>query len=125
MGNAALLARAAGHEVTGADSGVYPPMSTVLAEAGVAVHEGYDPDAARLAETGHGRCRQRDDAGQSGGRMASRHEGASIHVASGDAARPGAAPSKEHRDRGDPRQDDDDGVGGLSASRERPRSRDT
>jgi len=47
MGNAALLARAAGHEVTGSDSGVYPPMSTVLAEAGVTVHEGYDP--ARLA----------------------------------------------------------------------------
>ena len=33
MGNAALLARAAGHEVLGADSGVYPPMSTVLATA--------------------------------------------------------------------------------------------
>jgi UDP-N-acetylmuramate: L-alanyl-gamma-D-glutamyl-meso-diaminopimelate ligase len=47
MGNAALLARAAGHEVIGADSGVYPPMSTVLADAGVEVHEGYDP--ARLA----------------------------------------------------------------------------
>ena len=47
MGNAALLARASGHEVTGADEGVYPPMSTVLAEAGVAVHEGYDPE--RLA----------------------------------------------------------------------------
>lgn len=46
MGNAALLARAAGHEVLGADSGVYPPMSTVLAEAGIALHEGYDP--ARL-----------------------------------------------------------------------------
>ncbi len=46
MGNAALLARAAGHEVLGADAGVYPPMSTVLAEAGVALHEGYD--AARL-----------------------------------------------------------------------------
>lgn len=46
MGNAALLARAAGHEVLGADSGVYPPMSTVLAEAGIALHEGYD--AARL-----------------------------------------------------------------------------
>jgi UDP-N-acetylmuramate: L-alanyl-gamma-D-glutamyl-meso-diaminopimelate ligase len=48
MGNAALLARAAGHEVLGADSGVYPPMSTVLAEAGIALHEGYDP--ARLAQ---------------------------------------------------------------------------
>jgi UDP-N-acetylmuramate: L-alanyl-gamma-D-glutamyl-meso-diaminopimelate ligase len=46
MGNAALLARAAGHEVLGADAGVYPPMSTVLAEAGIALHEGYDP--ARL-----------------------------------------------------------------------------
>jgi len=46
MGNAALLARSAGHEVLGADTGIYPPMSTVLAEAGIAVHEGYDP--ARL-----------------------------------------------------------------------------
>lgn len=46
MGNAALLARAAGHEVLGADIGVYPPMSTVLAEAGIILHEGYD--AARL-----------------------------------------------------------------------------
>ena len=46
MGNAALLARAAGHEVLGADAGVYPPMSTVLAHAGIALHEGYD--AARL-----------------------------------------------------------------------------
>jgi len=48
MGNAALLARAAGHEVLGADSGVYPPMSTVLAAAGIALHEGYDP--TRLAQ---------------------------------------------------------------------------
>jgi UDP-N-acetylmuramate: L-alanyl-gamma-D-glutamyl-meso-diaminopimelate ligase len=46
MGNAALLARAAGHEVSGADSGVYPPMSDVLARAGIELHEGYDP--ARL-----------------------------------------------------------------------------
>jgi UDP-N-acetylmuramate: L-alanyl-gamma-D-glutamyl-meso-diaminopimelate ligase len=43
MGNAALLARAAGDEVLGADLGVYPPMSTVLAAAGVELHEGYDP----------------------------------------------------------------------------------
>jgi UDP-N-acetylmuramate: L-alanyl-gamma-D-glutamyl-meso-diaminopimelate ligase len=42
MGNAALLARAAGHEVLGADTGVYPPMSTVLADAGITLHEGYD-----------------------------------------------------------------------------------
>jgi UDP-N-acetylmuramate: L-alanyl-gamma-D-glutamyl-meso-diaminopimelate ligase len=46
MGNAALLARAAGHEVLGADAGVYPPMSNVLADAGIVVYEGYDP--ARL-----------------------------------------------------------------------------
>jgi UDP-N-acetylmuramate: L-alanyl-gamma-D-glutamyl-meso-diaminopimelate ligase len=46
MGNAALLVRASGHEVLGADSGVYPPMSTVLREAGITLHEGYDP--ARL-----------------------------------------------------------------------------
>ncbi len=43
MGNAALLARQAGHEVLGADTGVYPPMSTVLAEAGIRTFEGYDP----------------------------------------------------------------------------------
>jgi UDP-N-acetylmuramate: L-alanyl-gamma-D-glutamyl-meso-diaminopimelate ligase len=50
MGNAALLARANGHEVLGADTGVYPPMSHVLAEAGVTIHEGYDADRlARLA----------------------------------------------------------------------------
>ena len=49
MGNAALLARAAGHEVSGADVNVYPPMSTVLAEAGIILHEGYDP--ARLGKT--------------------------------------------------------------------------
>src|SRR5438270_13927032 len=48
MGNAALLARAAGHEVLGADTGVYPPMSNVLAEAGIALHEGYEP--ARLEQ---------------------------------------------------------------------------
>jgi UDP-N-acetylmuramate: L-alanyl-gamma-D-glutamyl-meso-diaminopimelate ligase len=43
MGNAALLARQAGHEVLGADTGVYPPMSTVLAASGITLHEGYDP----------------------------------------------------------------------------------
>jgi UDP-N-acetylmuramate: L-alanyl-gamma-D-glutamyl-meso-diaminopimelate ligase len=48
MGNAALLARQAGHEVSGADSGVYPPMSTVLAASGITLHEGYDP--ARLQQ---------------------------------------------------------------------------
>ncbi len=47
MGNAALLARAVGNEVIGSDSGIYPPMSTVLGEAGIKVNEGYDP--GRLA----------------------------------------------------------------------------
>jgi UDP-N-acetylmuramate: L-alanyl-gamma-D-glutamyl-meso-diaminopimelate ligase len=47
MGNAALLARAAGHTVIGSDRGIYPPMSDVLAAAGIIVNEGYD--AARLA----------------------------------------------------------------------------
>jgi UDP-N-acetylmuramate: L-alanyl-gamma-D-glutamyl-meso-diaminopimelate ligase len=47
MGNVALLARSAGHDVLGADENVYPPMSTVLSEAGIHVHEGFDP--ARLA----------------------------------------------------------------------------
>lgn len=46
MGNAALLARANGHQVFGADTGIYPPMSAVLAQAGIELHEGYD--AARL-----------------------------------------------------------------------------
>jgi UDP-N-acetylmuramate: L-alanyl-gamma-D-glutamyl-meso-diaminopimelate ligase len=43
MGNLAVLARERGFRVRGADSGVYPPMSDVLAEAGIAVHEGWDP----------------------------------------------------------------------------------
>jgi UDP-N-acetylmuramate: L-alanyl-gamma-D-glutamyl-meso-diaminopimelate ligase len=42
MGNAALLVRAMGHEVMGADRGVYPPMSDVLQAAGIEVLEGYD-----------------------------------------------------------------------------------
>ena len=48
MGNAALLVREQGHEVCGADTGVYPPMSDVLADAGIEVFDGYD--AQRLAE---------------------------------------------------------------------------
>jgi UDP-N-acetylmuramate: L-alanyl-gamma-D-glutamyl-meso-diaminopimelate ligase len=47
MGNAALLAQAAGHRVEGADSGIYPPMSDVLQKAGITVHDGYC--AERLA----------------------------------------------------------------------------
>lgn len=47
MGNAALLLKAQGHEVIGADSGAYPPMSDVLSAAGIDVFEGFD--AERLA----------------------------------------------------------------------------
>lgn len=43
MAGVALLARAAGHSVSGCDAGVYPPMSTQLAAAGIAVQEGYAP----------------------------------------------------------------------------------
>lgn len=43
MGGLALLARDAGHRVSGSDQGVYPPMSTQLAQAGIALYEGYDP----------------------------------------------------------------------------------
>ena len=45
MGGVALLARALGHQVSGQDAGVYPPMSTQLAEQGIALHEGYGPEA--------------------------------------------------------------------------------
>jgi len=48
MGNAALLLKEQGHEVCGADSGVYPPMCDVLADAGIEVYDGYDE--TRLAE---------------------------------------------------------------------------
>lgn len=41
MGGIALLARAAGHTVSGSDSAIYPPMSTQLAEQGIQVFEGY------------------------------------------------------------------------------------
>ena len=45
MGGMALLARSQGHEVSGQDAGVYPPMSTQLAEQGIALHEGYEAEA--------------------------------------------------------------------------------
>ncbi len=46
MGNVAVLLKQSGHEVLGADTGIYPPMSNVLAAAGIDVLPGYDP--ARL-----------------------------------------------------------------------------
>ena len=44
MGGLALLARQAGHTVTGCDANVYPPMSTQLRDQGINLIEGYSPD---------------------------------------------------------------------------------
>ncbi|MDR7004976.1 UDP-N-acetylmuramate:L-alanyl-gamma-D-glutamyl-meso-diaminopimelate ligase [Paraburkholderia strydomiana] len=44
MGGLAVLARGAGHTVTGCDAGVYPPMSTQLEAQGIRLIEGYDAD---------------------------------------------------------------------------------
>lgn len=48
MGGIALLARAAGHKVTGCDANVYPPMSTQLEEQGIALIEGYGSEQLAL-----------------------------------------------------------------------------
>jgi len=49
MGGVALLARAAGHRVTGCDANVYPPMSTQLAAQGIELTEGWNADQVALA----------------------------------------------------------------------------
>ena len=49
MGGIAALAKAMGHEVSGSDTGVYPPMSTQLAALGIRLHEGYKPEHLRPA----------------------------------------------------------------------------
>ncbi|NOQ37179.1 MAG: UDP-N-acetylmuramate:L-alanyl-gamma-D-glutamyl-meso-diaminopimelate ligase, partial [Methylococcaceae bacterium] len=41
MGGLALIARELGHEVSGSDENVYPPMSTQLEEQGIALMRGY------------------------------------------------------------------------------------
>lgn len=43
MSGIAVLAKQFGHEVTGSDMNVYPPMSTQLQEQGIKLYEGYDP----------------------------------------------------------------------------------
>lgn len=43
MGSLAQLAKAAGHQVSGSDTNVYPPMSTQLEQTGIALIEGFDP----------------------------------------------------------------------------------
>ena len=42
MGGLALIARSLGHEVSGSDANVYPPMSTQLEAAGITLMEGYE-----------------------------------------------------------------------------------
>jgi UDP-N-acetylmuramate: L-alanyl-gamma-D-glutamyl-meso-diaminopimelate ligase len=44
MGSLALLARELGHDVSGCDANVYPPMSTQLEEQGIELLEGYKPE---------------------------------------------------------------------------------
>jgi UDP-N-acetylmuramate: L-alanyl-gamma-D-glutamyl-meso-diaminopimelate ligase len=48
MGGIAVIAREAGHKVTGCDANVYPPMSTQLADQGIELIEGYAPDQADI-----------------------------------------------------------------------------
>lgn len=44
MGGIAVLARQAGHKVSGSDMNVYPPMSTQLEEQGIELIQGYEPE---------------------------------------------------------------------------------
>ncbi|HEY1999869.1 UDP-N-acetylmuramate:L-alanyl-gamma-D-glutamyl-meso-diaminopimelate ligase [Paraburkholderia sp.] len=48
MGGLAVLARGAGHTVTGCDAGVYPPMSTQLEAQGIRLIEGYGAEQLDL-----------------------------------------------------------------------------
>lgn len=48
MGGLALIARSAGHKVTGCDAGVYPPMSTQLEEQGIELIEGFGAEQLEL-----------------------------------------------------------------------------
>ena len=48
MGGLAALAREAGHQVTGCDTGVYPPMSDQLGALGIELMEGFGADQLTL-----------------------------------------------------------------------------
>ena len=43
MAGVALIARELGHQVSGCDANVYPPMSDQLEAAGIDLIEGWDP----------------------------------------------------------------------------------
>ena len=49
MGGIAVIAKQAGHTVTGCDANVYPPMSTQLEAQGIRLIEGWDPAQIDLA----------------------------------------------------------------------------
>ncbi|TWG78744.1 UDP-N-acetylmuramate: L-alanyl-gamma-D-glutamyl-meso-diaminopimelate ligase [Cupriavidus gilardii J11] len=49
MGGLAVLAKQAGHRVTGCDANVYPPMSTQLQAQGIELIEGFDPSQLSLS----------------------------------------------------------------------------
>lgn len=48
MGGIAVLAKQAGHRVTGCDANVYPPMSTQLEAQGIELVEGFGPEQVSL-----------------------------------------------------------------------------
>lgn len=48
MGGIAVLAKQAGHKVTGCDANVYPPMSTQLEAQGIELIEGFSPEQIKL-----------------------------------------------------------------------------
>lgn len=48
MGGLAVLAKEAGHKVTGCDANVYPPMSTQLEAQGIQLIEGFGPEQIDL-----------------------------------------------------------------------------
>ena len=48
MGSIAVLAKQAGHRVTGCDANVYPPMSTQLEAQGIELIEGFSPEQTKL-----------------------------------------------------------------------------
>lgn len=48
MGGLAVLAKQAGHKVTGCDANVYPPMSTQLQAQGIELIEGFSPEQLSL-----------------------------------------------------------------------------
>ncbi|MES3020010.1 MAG: UDP-N-acetylmuramate:L-alanyl-gamma-D-glutamyl-meso-diaminopimelate ligase [Pseudomonadota bacterium] len=49
MGGLAVLAKEAGHKVTGCDANVYPPMSTQLEAQGIELIQGFGPEQIALA----------------------------------------------------------------------------